>query len=352
MVAILFSAVRASGQAQQADVRNSTCVTCHLALGDDMAKPIELVRNDVHGKRAVSCHSCHGGDPQQMDPGLSMDPAKGFVGRPTPAQTSAFCAKCHSNSEFMKPFNPSLRVDQHTEWASSVHAEALLKNQDQSAPVCSDCHGSHGVVAAKSASVTGICRTCHIRQAQIFDMGAHKAAFDALGIAECVACHGNHRVNRPVDAMTGVGPESLCRGCHDQGEPGYTTAETMHRQLLSLDQAIRSSALTLDRASRAGMEVAGARFDLIAAREKLIDARVVVHAFSVEDLNKVISPGMAFAGKAEQAGQSALAELQYRRKGLAVSLLVIAVAVFSVYLKVREIERPASQRSSDHLEEQ
>lgn len=351
MVAVLVSAVRANGQAQQAD-RNSTCVACHLALGDEMAKPIELVRNDVHGKRGLSCHSCHGGDPQQTDPGLSMDPAKGFVGKPAPVQVSAFCGKCHSSNEFMKPFNPSLRVDQQTEWAASVHAEALLKKQDQSAPVCNDCHGSHGVVAAKSASVTGVCRTCHVRQAQVFDMGAHKAAFDALGIPECVLCHGNHRVNHPIDAMTGVGPKSVCRACHDQGEPGYKTAETMHQRLASLDEAIGNTALTLDRASRSGMEVGAARFDLIAAREKLIDARVVVHGFSVEELNKVINPGIELAGKAEQAGQAALAELQYRRKGLAVALLVIAVAVFSVYLKVREIERPASQPSSRHLEEQ
>jgi hypothetical protein len=45
------------------------------------------------------------------------------------------------------------------------------------------------------------------------------------------------------------------------------------------------------------------------------------------------------AEKARRSGEDALKELQFRRKGLAVSLLVIALAVVSIYLKIRQIEK-------------
>ena len=410
---ILAATMSAQAQTPSDGTTESTCVTCHLALGDDMAKPVELIRNDVHGRKGISCVDCHGGDPRESDLDRSMDVRRGFVGKPTPAQIPGFCGKCHSSAEFMKRFNPSLRVDQQAEYStsvhgkrlaqgdtrvatcvschgnhgvldvkdpnspvyathvattcakchsnaetmkpygipvdqeekylSSVHAQALLKKQDLSAPTCNDCHGNHGAAPPQTTSVTNVCGTCHVRQAEIFDVGAHKDAFDALGIPQCLACHGNHEVRHPTDTLLGTGPNSACIKCHDKGEPGYETATAMYQQLTLLDGAIGNSGLLLDRAARAGMEVSSARFELNDARDKLINARVVVHSFSADELDKAVAPGLELAQKARQDAENALAELQFRRKGLAVSLLLIALAVLSVYLKIREIERPTSR---------
>jgi hypothetical protein len=86
------------------------------------------------------------------------------------------------------------------------------------------------------------------------------------------------------------------------------------------------------------MEVSRPRFELASARDGLINARVVVHSAAPEALGKVVAPSVTIAEKAQRAGEDAMHELQFRRKGLAVSLLIIALAVVSVYLKIRQIE--------------
>jgi hypothetical protein len=54
---------------------------------------------------------------------------------------------------------------------------------------------------------------------------------------------------------------------------------------------------------------------------------------------------MEVANNGYQAGVGALAELSFRRKGLAVSLLFILFLAMLVYLKIRQIE--ARQQQTD-----
>jgi hypothetical protein len=337
-----------------------------------------------------------------------MDVRKGFVGTPSPRQLPSFCGKCHSNAEFMRQYNPTIRVDQEAEYATSVHgkkiaqgdqkpatcischgyhgvkpvkdsnspvfathvaetcsrchanaeymkqygipadqfekyrhsvhAEALLKRQDLSAPTCNDCHGNHGAAPPGITAVSNVCGTCHARQAQLFSDSSHKAAFDALGVSECVACHSNHEVAHPSDDSIGTMPQSICVKCHDSGEAGFLAADTMHQRIRELDGKIIGADHVLDQAARAGMEVSRPRFDLTSARDGLINARVVIHSFDPDALDKVIVPSVAIAEKARLSGEDALNELQFRRRGLAVSLLIIALAVVGIYLKIRQIE--------------
>jgi hypothetical protein len=337
-----------------------------------------------------------------------MDPRKGFVGTPSARRVQSFCGKCHSNAEFIRQYNPAMRVDQQTEYATSVHgkkvaqgdqkaatcischgyhgikpvkdsnapvfathvaetcgrchanaeymkgygiptdqaekyaqsvhADALLKKQDLSAPTCNDCHGNHGAAPPGIAAVANVCGTCHARQSELFSSSPHKSAFDALGISDCVACHSNHEVRHPSDESIGTTSQSVCVKCHDSGEAGFLAAETMHQRMHELDGKIVKAEQVLGQAARAGMEVSRPRFELTSARDGLINARVVIHSFNPEALDKVIAPSMAVAEKARRSGEDALNELQFRRKGLAVSLLIIALAVMSIYLKIRQIE--------------
>jgi predicted CXXCH cytochrome family protein len=386
-----------------------SCVKCHAEIGDELAAPIAQVQNDVHGRRGLSCASCHGGNPKDDDHDRSMDPAKGFIGTPSPRQVQSFCGKCHSNAEVMKQYNPAIRVDQEAEYVTSVHgklvargdqkaatcischghhgvkavkdssspvfatqvaetcgrchanpdymksygiptvqfsqysqsvhAEALLKHSDLSAPTCNDCHGNHGAAPPGAASVANVCGTCHVRQSELFSGSPHKAGFDSLSISECVACHNNHEIRHPTDELIGTTPQSICVKCHDQGEPGYMSAETIRKLLSELDGSIARADQLLARAARAGMEVSHPRFELTSARDGLVNARVLVHTFNPEAVDKVVAPGIAVAEKAYRSGQQAMDELQFRRKGLAVSLIIIAIAVVSIYLKIRQIER-------------
>jgi hypothetical protein len=79
------------------------------------------------------------------------------------------------------------------------------------------------------------------------------------------------------------------------------------------------------------------------AKEALTQSRVLVHTFSTDELDKVIGPGLDVSNKSYNAGGAALAELSFRRKGLAASLFFILFLAALIYLKVREVE--SRQRS-------
>jgi hypothetical protein len=86
------------------------------------------------------------------------------------------------------------------------------------------------------------------------------------------------------------------------------------------------------------MEVSKPKFELKGATDALTHARVLIHSSSTDEVDKVVGPGLEVAGKGFQAGLGALAELRFRREGLAVSLVFILFLAALVYLKVRQIE--------------
>jgi predicted CXXCH cytochrome family protein len=225
-------------------------------------------------------------------------------------------------------------ADQPQKYATSVHAEALIRRQDLSAPTCNDCHGNHGAAPPGAASVANVCGTCHVRQSELFVRSPHAGTF------ECLACHNNHDVSHPTDTLLGTGEASVCITCHSAGDAGYQAAALMHQGLNLLDGRIRGADLILTRAARAGMEVSKPRFELNGAHDSLVNARVAIHSFSNSDVQKVIASGLVVADKAQQSGESALRELLFRRQGLTVSLVLIALASLSIYLKIRQIEAP------------
>jgi len=76
-VAWLFFSLRAAVAAPPKD----TCITCHAALGGDLAKPASQFEVDVHHQAGLRCADCHGGD-HSDDSMNAMSPAKGFRSAP------------------------------------------------------------------------------------------------------------------------------------------------------------------------------------------------------------------------------------------------------------------------------
>ena len=113
----------------------------------------------------------------------------------------------------------------------------------------------------------------------------------------------------------------------------------MRRAISLLSERITSAEVVLDNGTRLGMEVSRIKFELNEARNHLINARVVVHGFSPDELEGAVKPGMDIADKAHQQGLQALDDAAFRRKGLALSLIVIGLAILAIYLKIREIEK-------------
>ena len=69
--------------------------------------------------------------------------------------------------------------------------------------------------------------------------------------------------------------------------------------------------------------------------------RAAIHGFDKTILDKEVAPGLKVVEKTQARGVKALEELQYRRKGLAVSALIIFALVVGLILKIRQMERNA-----------
>ncbi|MCE3243782.1 MAG: exported protein of unknown function [Deltaproteobacteria bacterium] len=376
MVAVIGFVTVTVSNAQPA---NDNCATCHLALGiATLTKPAEDYKSDVHAAKDFGCAACHGGDPNIM--GLeAMDRKKGYIGKPTPVQVVEVCGKCHSDASFMRRYNPSLRVDQVAEYYTSVHGKRLKEQKDQkvancaschtphairppndsrssvhptrvantcgschanadymapykiptdqleqyqqsvhwkmivnksdlAAPTCNDCHGNHGAAPPGVSSVANVCGQCHAVNAELFNKSAHSKIFAQMGISGCATCHSNHAI--------------VMLGSIDRLKAGYEKALAV-----------------LTKAEHAGMEVSQPLFELNEAKTTLIKARAIIHGFDQALLDKEVEPGLQAIEKAYLRGVKAMNELQFRRKGLAVSALIIFALIIGLILKIRQMER-------------
>ena len=289
----------------------------------------------VHGQllkagnlKVATCISCHG-----VHGIRAVNDALSSV---YPLNVADTCSKCHSESARMAEFK--IPTDQYDKYKRSVHAKALYERQDLSAPTCNDCHGNHGATPPGIASVANVCGQCHARQAELFQASVHKVAFDNQGFGECIKCHNNHNIAAPTDEFLGTGEKSVCITCHKQGDKGFAVAGEMRMRIDGLLVEIDRSHGILDRAERAGMEVSGPKFELRDAIDGVTHARVLIHTSSTAEIDKVIGPATSVAEKTYKAGEDALTELNFRRKGLVVSLFFILFLAALVYLKLRQIE--------------
>ena len=236
----------ACGSLIAAQSSDSACIACHSDV--DLFEPEHLAipqgfQDDIHAKTGLSCHDCHGGNPDAdladdmdaaMDPDFEPNP---YTGIPESGQVPSFCGRCHSDPTFMKRFKPDARVDQEGEYWSSQHGRALLDG-DERVATCINCHGVHGILSPGDPNslvyptrVAETCRSCHgsaehmagstladgtplpIDQFARWRQSVHaKAMFEKedLSAPTCNDCHGNHGAVPPgLDSVNFV-----CGQCH------------------------------------------------------------------------------------------------------------------------------------------
>ena len=296
----------------------------------------------VHGKqlargdrRVATCASCHGAHGIRL-----VSDAKAPV---FPTNVASTCAGCHADPSRMRgyllPSGAPLPTNQLAEYQKSVHYAALTRSNDLSAPTCNDCHGNHGAAPPGVGSVTNVCGTCHSVFAQKFITTLHQQIFDR----GCAECHGNHAVAKPSDEMLGTGAASICATCHSgKDDKGAAAAEAMRAAIDRLKGGIDRADAAIGRVRSAGMEVAAQEVALADARSRLTLARTEVHTFEPARVEPVVNDGLNIVVSVNLAGARVRAELQYRRRGLALSLAAILLVVVALALKIRQIERRQS----------
>lgn len=288
----------------------------------------------VHGKRlkqgdtkvatCIDCHSVH----DIRDVSDTRAPVY-------PTHVAHTCARCHANAAYMQSYK--IPTNQYAGYEKSVHAKAMAGG-DTSAPTCTTCHGNHGATPPGVDSVANVCGTCHVFNQQLFEKSPHAAAFAQLHFPGCVQCHSNHEVLPPTDAWVGTGSESVCVKCHVASDNGYKAAQAIGTDLDKLKSSYQQAQEVLNKAELSGMEVSRAKVELTNAHGELIKARVAVHSFNPAAVGKFTSQGIQISQKAYEAGVAALKERNFRRKGLAISLIAILLALSGLYLKIRKME--------------
>ena len=408
----------------QPSAEPNSCLACHAALPDQrLSAPAKTFSGpDVHREKGFQCVDCHGGNPTVADKTKSHDvsgrnSSMAFRGKPAGPVIIATCARCHSDAEIMRTFAPKQRVDQATEYATSVHGRrlatgdpnvatcaschgahgirlvsdakspvfptnvaatcaschtdaahmagytlpdgsplpthqfadyqksihyaALTKGNDLSAPTCNDCHGNHGAVPPGVGSIANICGTCHAVFAQKFENSVHQQIFDK----GCVECHGNHAVLQTSDAMLGATGQAICATCHSgKDDTGAVGAEQMRAGIERLKAAVERSGALLARIRNAGIEVSDDELALREAATKLTLARTEMHAAKPAAVDAVLDEGGKIVADVDRSAQRGLAELAFRRRGLAFSLGAILLVVVGLTLKLRQIDRRHAER--------
>ena len=318
---------------------HSDAVLIHQFNPQQRVDQLAQYKTSVHGKRlatgdprvatCIDCHSVH--DIREVKDALS--PVH-------PLRLPGTCARCHADPEHMKGYG--IPTDQFERYRHSVHWEALAQRGDLSAPNCATCHGNHGAVPPGVANVANICGTCHVVFRNLFEQSPHQPAFEAMGLAGCVVCHGNHGIVKPQPEMLGVESTAVCVKCHLKGDPGYSAAATMKRDIDELRAALARSGVILKQAESSGMEVSEGRVQLATANEEWVKARVQVHSFRQDGVHGAVKTGLDAARKSYETGLAALKERDVRRKGLVISLVSIGLVILGLWLAVRRLDKRSS----------
>ena len=197
-----------------------SCATCHPDVRTQYS-------GSIHAKE-FGCTSCHGGDPALVSV-EAHSVAKGYRGKPERKDIPALCATCHADPNRMKPYG--LSTDQYAQYQTSRHGQ-LLAQGDPRVAVCTDCHGTHGILAPEEPTspvarrnIPATCGHCHadpmlMAKYQLPADQVDKFRHSVHGIAlfdeehplapTCATCHGAHGATAPE-----VGSISLvCGHCH------------------------------------------------------------------------------------------------------------------------------------------
>ncbi len=148
----------------------------------------------------------------------------------------------------------------------------------------------------------------------------------------------------PVTGKPATAALVRCTDCHGPepalgSEPlGYRTAGELLGGMQELTGLTARAERSLLAARRGGVETRKALSEVDAAVDAQIELEVLTHTFASDPksaFGEKQKEGVTHARAALAAGQSALDELSFRRKGLAVSLGIIVLVLIGLALKIR-----------------
>ena len=183
------------------------CLACHsakglemkLANGDKLSLQVDgaAFAKSVHSK--IGCAVCHASTSFENHPPIK---AKIAGSRAYSIERTKVCDTCHAAISKL--------------YEGSIHA-SLLRDGNTWAPVCTDCHSPHAVMAkaAYETSTGAPCSKCHAPIFNAYAGSVHGKA--ALG---CSNCHRAHEVSA---ATKGDQLKHACLECHQDALAAHQT---------------------------------------------------------------------------------------------------------------------------------
>jgi hypothetical protein len=163
------------------------------------------------------------------------------------------------------------------------------------------------------------------------------------------------------DPVTGESKQASIRRCIDcHGGEDVLGEDALGRkvagELLGLMRELTSKTARAERillaAQRGGVQTQNAAEQIDGAVDTQIELEVLLHQFTTDEDSNFVAKykeGLEHADAALGAGREALGELSFRRRGLAISLVIILLVLVGLGLKIRQLSAgPAeeAQRSS------
>ena len=195
-----------------------SCATCHADQQAAYERSYHAKAIKAGDAQAATCVSCHG-SPHELLP--ASDPKS----RVSHVNIPATCGSCHGQKYVMEASGHSSQP--FSSYLQSVHGNAVAAGSEKAA-VCTDCHGSHEILAATDEhspifrfNVPATCAKCHESVKQEFMQSIHGQAI-ARGNSQapvCTDCHGIHSIKAHRDPNSSVSAANLasvtCARCHE-----------------------------------------------------------------------------------------------------------------------------------------
>ena len=176
-----------------------SCVNCHSRTQREIGR-------SAHNGEA-GCNDCHG-DPHHIHT------VADFHSTVTAAGQVQSCGGCHDTEEMPLEL-----------YVTSEHGRAVLLSGLTAAPGCSDCHGSHRILAVDNEraptareNAPEMCGSCHELLFHDWqDTSAHGMAWleDGEGPV-CTDCHASHQIVDPTTAQSRIESADNCGDCHEE----------------------------------------------------------------------------------------------------------------------------------------
>jgi glutaredoxin len=199
-------------------VAGSECETCHSDVIKEFLASIHGRPGSDGAAPVATCRSCHGLAHSILS---HSDPASPVAKKNLPST----CGSCHANPQYLAqhsiPFAKPVEA-----YRLSVHGRAIAAGREDAA-TCSDCHGVHNILPARDPAskinhwnIPQTCGACHTKIRDVYLESIHGQAV-ARGVRDapvCSDCHGEHNILAPAEPQSLVNPARLstvtCGRCH------------------------------------------------------------------------------------------------------------------------------------------